>query len=72
MHDMLRMAGFAQIEFDTVGYERTLAFAAFRLLGYESYSDLSRRLPRICRWLESQSFFVDLRDIMFVVAQKPG
>jgi SAM-dependent methyltransferase len=72
MRDMLKMAGFSQIEIDTVGYERTLAFSAFRILGDELYSTISRRFPRLGRLLESHSFYVDLRDIMFVVARKPS
>lgn len=70
MRKLLRMAGFTQICFDTVGYDRSLAFSVFRLLGEDVYGAIRHRYPRIDRFLQSQSYYVNLRDIMFVVAQR--
>jgi len=71
MCEMLTIAGFTQLQFDTVGYERTLAFSVFRLLGEALHTTICCRYPRLYGFLESHSLYVDLQDIMFVVAQKP-
>lgn len=63
-------AGFSEVTFSTLGYERSLDFAAFRLLGQSAYGRLVKRHPRLQARLASLSFYVDLGDIMFVTARK--
>ncbi len=71
MHTMLTEIGFGTIHFATMGYHRSMDFAAFRLLGPARYSALARRLPALHSFLQLRSFYVDLGDIMFVIARKP-
>ncbi len=70
MASLLVKAGFNQIQFRTLGYERSLDFTLFRLLGQKQYTRLCNYYPALCAKFESISFRVDLKDIMFVTATK--
>jgi SAM-dependent methyltransferase len=72
MVGMLGMVGFNQISLDTVGYDRSLAFTAFRLLGEDIYDTICHRFPKFHHHLGSLSYYVNIRDIMFVTARKPA
>jgi len=72
MERMLRDAGFSEVRFSTVGYERSLDFVAFRLLGEVLYERLVKRWSSLRGFLGARSFYVDLGDIMFVSAKKPA
>ncbi len=67
---MLRDAGLSDVGFSTVGYERSLDFVAFRLLGEKRYDRYVKRHLRLRARLRAISFYVDLGDIMFVTATK--
>jgi SAM-dependent methyltransferase len=70
MASLLIKAGFNQIQFSTLGYERSLDFTLFRLIGQKQYARLCKLFPSLCAKFESISFRVDLKDIMFVTATK--
>jgi len=71
MRCMLHDAGYKQITFETAGYERSLDFVLFRLLGERGHMQIAQRHRVLYRFLQSKAFYIDLGDIMFVMAQKP-
>jgi len=71
MRRLLEKAGLRWERRGTAGYRRSMSFALFRLMGKNMYDSMSQHAPRLMRWLDTRSFYVDLGDIMFVVAQKP-
>jgi SAM-dependent methyltransferase len=70
MRAMLEDAGFVNIDFSTTGYDRSLAFALFRLLGATGFERLEKGLPRVASLL-ARPFYLNLGDIMFVTAGRP-
>lgn len=71
MRLILERAGLKSQEIGTAGYRRSLGFTLFRLMGKRLYGALKQRAPRLTQWLDNRSFYANLGDIMFVVAQKP-
>ena len=71
MRVMLDAAGFRHVSIGTVGYDRSLAFALFRLLGSGTYGRLVSRFHGVERFLQSMWFYVNLHDIMFITGEKP-
>ena len=67
----LRQAGLKVISSATAGYERSLSFAVFRMIGSASSSRLFPEGSSRRRWIERTHFYVDLGDIMFVTARSP-
>jgi len=65
-------AGFSVPSISTAGYDRSFRFAFFRLLGAERFERLAPVGSRRRRWLETAHLYLNLGDVMFVVAQKPG
>ena len=71
MRKALNDAGFGMPNFKTAGYDRSLDFALYRLFGKSFHRTLTESaLGRMLR-LKEWSFYLDLGDIMLVVAQKP-
>jgi SAM-dependent methyltransferase len=67
----VRQAGLRTVSIATAGYERSLSFALFRLLGSAASSRLFPEGSSRRRWIERVNFYVDLGDIMFVIAHSP-
>lgn len=72
MRRMLHDAGLVEIDISTTGYDRSVEFVVFRLLGSRRYRRLVARFPRWRAWLKATHFYVNLFDIMFVIARKPA
>jgi SAM-dependent methyltransferase len=72
MKRMLAASGYRDIAISTAGYSRTLDFVSYRILGHRVHSWIARRLPQLAAFASSHDFYVDLRDVMFVVARKPS
>jgi SAM-dependent methyltransferase len=71
MQMMLNEAGFERILFDTAGYHRSLGFTLFRLFGPELRGVMGK-LGSLAPKLLERSFYLNLGDIMFVLAHKPA
>jgi len=70
MRLLLAEAGFTNVRISTVGYERSLAFTLFRLLGPARLlraKEVAARLGVAISW----SYYINLGDVMFVSAMKP-
>lgn len=68
---LLEEAGYSEIVVDTIGYYRSYEFAAFRLLGSHRYLRLIEKWHRLSSLLRIKSFYLNLGDILFVLARKP-
>jgi SAM-dependent methyltransferase len=70
MKGLLEEAGFKNISFTTAGYYRSMDFVAFRIFGKKTYNKIRQKFPMLHHILQSMAFYSNLRDIMFVTAQK--
>ncbi len=67
----LREAGLEEVSITTAGYERSMSFAFFRMLGAGASARLFPEGSSRRRWVERTRFYLDLGDIMFVTAWLP-
>jgi SAM-dependent methyltransferase len=70
MRRLLDGEGFDEVSIGTLGYDRNLDFALFRLLPPRLYQAMQRRVPGLAAALRRASFYVDLGDVMLVVARR--
>ncbi len=68
----LGQAGLAVESITTAGYERTLSFTLFRLVGAVLAQRLFPPGSRRRRWIERARYFLDIGDVMFVAGQFPA
>ena len=71
MTRLLSDAGLEQIRIGTTGYDRSVDFTLYRLLGPRTYHALTSAGPPFRDRLKRAGFYVNLFDIMFVTARRP-
>ncbi len=72
MQTMLQSLGYEIVTIGTIGYDRNLDFTLYRLLGKQRYEKVVNKSTTFQRFLQQRSFYIDLGDIMFVLAKKPA
>jgi hypothetical protein len=59
----------AAVKFGTAGYERSLSFTLFRLLGPSASRRLFPPGTVRARWIDRIRFYIDLGDVMLIIAR---
>ena len=67
----LTRAGYEDVRFETAGYARAVSFVLFRLFGHADALSRLREIGPFRRLLDAY-VDLDIGDIMFVIARKPG
>lgn len=67
----MQQAGLGAVSITSAGYERSMSFALFRLMGPGATTRLFPQGSSRRRGIERMRFYLDLGDIMFVTARSP-